>query len=76
MKPATLLKTWKTLPTVLLEHDKFREEHFQQCLVSFALSVIFEHLALKVETVVILDFVEGFHGFATLQILISKYRIP
>ena len=24
-----------TLLTVLLEHDKFREEHFQQCLVSF-----------------------------------------
>ena len=35
MKPATLLETWKTLLTVLLEHDKFREEHFQQCLVSF-----------------------------------------
>ena len=34
MKPATLLKTWKTLLTVLLEHDKFREELFQQCLVS------------------------------------------
>ena len=29
MKPATLLETWKTLLTVLLEHDKFREEHFQ-----------------------------------------------
>ena len=37
MKPATLLETWKTLLTVLLEHDKFREEHFQQCLVSFGI---------------------------------------
>ena len=35
MKPATLLETCKTLLAVLLEHDKFREEHFQQCLVSF-----------------------------------------
>ena len=32
---ATLLETCKTLLTVLLEHDKFREEHFQQCLVFF-----------------------------------------
>ena len=24
MKPATLLETWKTLLTVLLEHDKFQ----------------------------------------------------
>ena len=35
MKSATLLETWKTLLTVLLEHDNFREEHFQQCLVFF-----------------------------------------
>ena len=33
MKPATLLETWKTLLTVLLEHDKFNNKKSEDQLM-------------------------------------------